>query len=179
MQNPIQITSFLQKTFFVPCSNHEEKKNDLNFYCTDCDLAICKNCISTSHKHHNFIQIFKYSYKDSVRVEDIKEYIDCSEIQTYRCNRQKVFVLNRLPSSGSRTDEDNCCIICHRKLIDSKQFSYCSIGCKIEAYSRESDNLESRFHALEAPAPLVENCKRLKRSGSGRRKGVPTRAPTN
>ncbi|KAL6952062.1 hypothetical protein U1Q18_041424 [Sarracenia purpurea var. burkii] len=141
---PEWVESFLQRTFFSSCAIHEPPKNELNKYCTDCNLSVCRHCIDAgSHAEHKVLQIYRHVYKDVVPLREMEKHIDCSKIQAYKCNKQLVIALNPLPHSGSQTTEEAACDKCKRKLLDPNANRYCSIACKSpESNTREETQAE-------------------------------------
>lgn len=79
---PVWLDLFLRRTFFDSCSVHKLSKNDLNKYCINCDLPVCRYCISSaSHGEHKILKIYRHVYKDVVPLCDMEKHIDCSKIQ--------------------------------------------------------------------------------------------------
>lgn len=75
------LNTLLQQEFFSSCYHHQEfGKNEKNLFCIDCNVEICKHCI-TAHCVHRRLQIFKYVYHDVVRLQEMQKHLDCSKIQ--------------------------------------------------------------------------------------------------
>ncbi|QCE09400.1 hypothetical protein DEO72_LG10g619 [Vigna unguiculata] len=70
-------------TFFTKCEEHTEYiRRECNMYCFDCsNKPLCSHCVKYCHKNHRTIQIRRSSYQNVVRVKDIKDALDTSEIQ--------------------------------------------------------------------------------------------------
>ncbi|KAK9683606.1 hypothetical protein RND81_10G152500 [Saponaria officinalis] len=155
---PEWLENFFKRTFFLPCSEHTVRRNELNKYCIDCDASLCQFCVSVaSHDDHRLLKIYRHVYKDVVPLDEIEQHVDCSEIQPYRCNKQLVIALTPLPHSGSKTSDDEAtCLICKRKLIEYDIYSYCSIACKVEAFTKKENDDSPPFLSLDY---LVENGK--------------------
>ncbi|XP_071906288.1 protein RGF1 INDUCIBLE TRANSCRIPTION FACTOR 1-like [Coffea arabica] len=165
---PKWLDSFLQRTFFGSCLNHELQKNELNRYCITCDLDACRYCVSSGlHNEHTLLKIHRHVYKDVVPLDEMETHMDCTKIQPYKCNKKWVIALNPLPhcGSGAQIEGDVSCDVCKRRLNDPDQYRYCCIACKVEAFSRKRKEMEGS--SLECT--IVERPKR-------RRKGVPQRA---
>ncbi|KAF3786148.1 hypothetical protein EJ110_NYTH26107 [Nymphaea thermarum] len=75
-------------------------------------------------------QIRRYLYNDVVRLEDMRNLVDCSHIQRYIVNGYQAVFLNRQARTGQLKDMDNCCRTCKKMLQHS--YHYCSIACKVE-----------------------------------------------
>lgn len=85
MEVPKWVESLIKKTFFGSCPVHDKLHNcDVNGYCIDCDLGLCKHCISSDaapHHQHKMLKIYRHVYKDVVLLDEIKAYLDISKIQ--------------------------------------------------------------------------------------------------
>lgn len=149
---PEWIERFVRRTFFNPCSEHPIRRNELNKYCIDCDAPLCQYCLPlSSHAGHRLLKIYRHVYKDVVLLDEIKQHIDCSQIQPYRCNKQMVVALTTLPHTGSKTNEEGTCHSCKRKLIEFDSYSYCSMSCKVEAFTKKDNDYVPPFLALVDP----------------------------
>ncbi|KAJ1418358.1 hypothetical protein SESBI_15858 [Sesbania bispinosa] len=81
------------------CEEHQDLKfNEKNVFCVDCAVSFCRYCKEAHSLHHRF-QIYKYCYHDVVRHSDLHKYFDCSNIQTYISNNDKIVHLKPRPSS--------------------------------------------------------------------------------
>ncbi|KAJ8437285.1 hypothetical protein Cgig2_010110 [Carnegiea gigantea] len=186
---PEWIERFVRRTFFDHCSEHPIRRNELNKYCIDCDAPLCQYCLPlSSHAGHRLLKIYRHVYKDVVLLDEIKQHIDCSQIQfswirhllytccdpleilgsalsetkayrllsnclqPYRCNKQMVVALTPLPHTGSKTNEEGTCHSCKRKLIEFDSYSYCSMSCKVEAFTKKDNDYVPPFLALVDPA---------------------------
>ncbi|XP_057972176.1 protein RGF1 INDUCIBLE TRANSCRIPTION FACTOR 1-like [Malania oleifera] len=178
-EKPEWLEAFLNKTFFGGCSTHQVRRNDLNKYCINCDCPVCQYCISSGgHRQHKQLKIYRHVYKDVVPLNDMEKHIDCSKIQPYKSNKQLVIALNPLPHSGPMSNEEASCNVCKRRLNEPENYRYCSIACKVMAFSRKSSSSDPPFLAPR-PAPPKEKRKPAWKVGrpANRRKGVPHRAP--
>ncbi|KAM7266261.1 hypothetical protein ACFE04_004158 [Oxalis oulophora] len=73
----------------------------------------------------------------------MSQYLDCDQIQAYKCNKNLVVSLKPLPHNGLATYADEiCCKTCRRKLMDPNVVDYCSILCKTIAFdNKENTNI--------------------------------------
>ncbi|BBG99705.1 PLATZ transcription factor family protein, partial [Prunus dulcis] len=100
-QKPEWLESFLGKTFFDDCLAHPIRKNELNKYCINCNKSACQYCMASgAHRLHRILKIYRHVYRDVVSLAAMEKYIDCSQIQPYRCNKRLVISLSPLPHSG-------------------------------------------------------------------------------
>jgi predicted nucleic acid-binding Zn ribbon protein len=218
---PPWLLRLLQTSFFGQCKHHPNShKSECNMYCLDCNIctttastigggdgALCSVCLTTSHKHHRAIQIRRSSYHDVIRVSEIQKFVDITGgVQTYVINSAKIVFLNERPQpsssrhTGKVVTNTNCCIVCHRALLDS--FAFCSLSCKLVGTSKNfrkkkmemdimgsSDSEKSikgighsgrriknkkieRFSPSTPPQTAAVNYRAAKR-----RKGIPHRSP--
>ncbi|KAK1371281.1 B box-type domain-containing protein [Heracleum sosnowskyi] len=183
---PAWLDSFLSKTFFDICPVHDHCTNVRNRYCINCNLAVCQNCIASgSHNGHNILKLYRHVYKDVVSVNDMGNYIDCSKIQPYKCNKLWVFSLKPLPhkESGFQADAEHACDYCRRILSDPSLHRYCSLDCKVKAFSRKAKGSDPPFLAVRKRAAAAnddENAAVNREAEEGKRnkrKGTPLRAP--
>ncbi|XP_049347415.1 protein RGF1 INDUCIBLE TRANSCRIPTION FACTOR 1-like [Solanum verrucosum] len=129
IQKPSWLKALYVEKFFVPCSIHESaKKNEKNVCCLDCNISICPHCV-TSHRVHRLLQIRRYVYHEVVRLEDIENLIDCSNIQAYTINNAKVVFIKKRPQNR-QFKGGNYCTSCDRSL--QEPFIHCSLGCKVD-----------------------------------------------
>ncbi|KAK4437134.1 hypothetical protein Salat_0047300 [Sesamum alatum] len=179
---PKWLDQFLEKTFFRKCSAHHLRKNDLNRYCITCNASACKHCIATGvHIEHKVLTIYRHVYQDVVPLNQMENHLDCSKIQTYKCNKKWVISLTPLPHTGSGLliEGDGACKVCKRKLTErSDRFCFCSIACKFQAISRRN-RIQFRLRAKKTSQTKVAVYQQASTSESKRkrsRKGVPRRA---
>ncbi|XP_047974361.1 protein RGF1 INDUCIBLE TRANSCRIPTION FACTOR 1 [Salvia hispanica] len=141
------ISGLLRSEFFRTCVDHEEfRKNEKNLFCIDCNLCLCKHCVTLSppphHRcFHRLLQICKYVYRDVVRLHDIQPYLDCSLIQAYKINGEKAVHLNPRPQqkdakSSKTKGGGTCCEACGRHIQDLPN-RFCSIACKVSVGEEE------------------------------------------
>ncbi|KAK4487597.1 hypothetical protein RD792_005753 [Penstemon davidsonii] len=122
---------YVQK-FFAPCSIHyRAKKKKKNICCLDCCISICPHCV-LSHRSHRLLQIRRYVYHEVVRLEDLENLMDCSNIQCYRINGAKVVFIKKRAQNNYRQlkGSGNYCTCCDRTL--QEPFLHCSLGCKVD-----------------------------------------------
>ncbi|XLU95916.1 hypothetical protein S245_010268, partial [Arachis hypogaea] len=173
---PEWLKSLLKRTFFESsCATHPVLKNELNQYCVTCTELICQNCASgPKHVLHKVITIYKHSYKAVVRIDAMREHIDCSQIQPYKSNKLSVIALEPLPHHGSvKWRRASSCKTCRRKLANPNLYRYCSISCKVQAVLKKSDHSVPPFILLkEDQKEEAGTSKRV-----NKRKGTPARAP--
>nr|XP_016448140.1 PREDICTED: uncharacterized protein LOC107773207 [Nicotiana tabacum] len=128
IKKPSWLEALYVEKFFVPCSIHESaKKNEKNVCCLDCCISICPHCV-TSHRFHRLLQIRRYVYHEVVRLEDLENLIDCSNIQAYTINNAKVVFIKKRPQNR-QFKGGNYCTSCDRSL--QEPYIHCSLGCKV------------------------------------------------
>lgn len=184
---------------FGNCKKHKEKFNEKNVFCLDCGISLCRHG-KDSHSLHRRFQIYKYCYQDVVRYSDLLKYFDCSNIQTYISNNDKIVHLKPRPSKEkkqviirskfasqnhdeSQMKETNIttpqkpagtCEECGKHLQD-KRNQFCSIKCKItgeeEIGINQNSEVESSISIAE-PYEYVERVNLRKRP----RKTTPMRS---
>ncbi|OAY38111.1 protein RGF1 INDUCIBLE TRANSCRIPTION FACTOR 1 [Manihot esculenta] len=203
---PPWLESLLSSSFFNICPRHQDSpRNECNMFCLDCkNDAFCFYCRSSRHKDHPVIQIRRSSYHDVVRVTEIQNVLDISEVQTYVINSARVLFLNERPQpkSGSSKGVSHLCEICGRSLLDP--FRFCSLGCKLVGIKKNGSDklkvtskkeemeerkegiggrrLQSKEEEEEEEELRVGSQQDMYRSNSHnsnsrRRKGIPHRAP--
>ncbi|XP_016652280.1 PREDICTED: uncharacterized protein LOC103342528 [Prunus mume] len=125
-QKPEWLESFLGKTFFDDCLAHPIRKNELNKYCINCNKSACQYCTASgAHRLHRILKIYRHVYRDVVSLAAMEKYIDCSQIQPYRCNKRLVISLSPLPHSGPISNIGAACETCRRRLTEPELFRYC------------------------------------------------------
>ncbi|XP_073057674.1 protein RGF1 INDUCIBLE TRANSCRIPTION FACTOR 1 [Primulina eburnea] len=134
------VTDLLHSKFFGACVDHGDlRKNEMNYFCIDCMVCLCKHCVTSSAHDclHRLLQICKYVYHDVVRLQDIQRYLDCSEIQAYKINGEKAVHLNPRPhlkeakfSKAKVGGGAAYCKACERHIQDLPN-RFCSIACKV------------------------------------------------
>ncbi|KAJ0701716.1 putative transcription repressor PLATZ family [Helianthus annuus] len=154
-RKPAWLEALYVQQFFTPCSTHENaKKNEKNVLCLDCCISICPHCWH-AHRFHRLLQVRRYVYHDVVRLEDLENLIDCSNIQhifivylfhyqnslkylltrliipsqAYTINSAKVLFIKKRPQNRQFKGAGNYCTSCDRSL--QEPFIHCSLGCKV------------------------------------------------
>ncbi|XVF14829.1 hypothetical protein REPUB_Repub09cG0095100 [Reevesia pubescens] len=131
---------------------------------------------SNTHRHHKILKIYRHVYKDVVSLGAMEKYIDCAEIQPYKCNKRLVIALNPLPHCGL-TNTETSCEICKRRLAEPDLYRYCSISCKVKAFERKSSDSGPPFLSIQS-SNKEKRKKSLKiEQPKHKRKGNPQRAP--
>ncbi|KAL1327862.1 hypothetical protein HN51_037857 [Arachis hypogaea] len=140
------------------CDDHPDlRSKEKNFFCVDCAVRMCKNC-KEAHSLHRRFQIYKYSYQDVFRHSELQKYFDCSKIQTYISNNERIVHLKPRPSTNkpktsdlspdskfkeynfsSRTKPGGTCEECGKHLQDERN-RFCSITCKVSVVPLEAQN---------------------------------------
>ncbi|WJX58636.1 hypothetical protein P8452_44071 [Trifolium repens] len=168
---PRWLEDFLAQKFSDSCPAHSKERN---IYCINCKLSACKHCMSSgSHEDHRILRIYKNNYRDGVCLAAMKTYIDCSQIQSFKCNNLRV--LNRSPRCGSTLDYAKSCNNGSRKSKEAKAYQYCSITCMVKAARKSSIPPIASIQAppcQESPGEICVPSKRKRK-----RKGIPHRAP--
>ncbi|KAI4978323.1 hypothetical protein ZWY2020_014877 [Hordeum vulgare] len=138
-RTPAWLEPLLGAEFFKPCADHPYLvKNECNHYCLDCagedDAVCCTLCVS-AHRNHRVVQIRKSSYREVIRVAELKAVADVSLVQTYVINYDRVVFLNRRPQAPQHgvkcVGPAGACRECGRGLVDAN-FRFCSLGCKLD-----------------------------------------------
>ncbi|KAL2627025.1 hypothetical protein AAZX31_07G160300 [Glycine max] len=155
----------LLKCGFGCCEEHKDIRfNEKNVFCIDCVAGLCRHC-KEAHSLHRRFQIYKYSYQDVVRHYDLQKYFDCSNIQTYVSNNEKIvhlrprtstkeFKLTRKSKFDNLCSESNAkevkvatppkwggtCEECGKHLQDERN-RFCSITCKISVLPHHAQRI--------------------------------------
>ncbi|KAJ1274723.1 hypothetical protein BS78_05G082900 [Paspalum vaginatum] len=202
---PSWLELLLATKFFTNCTNHLlASRNECNLFCIKCKAppaAFCFHCRSCDHSTHRVIQIRRSSYHNVVKVSEIEDILDISDVQTYIINSARVVFLNERPqlrgsgvsickgpSSGARN-----CETCGRTLLDA--FRFCSLGCNLMGIKEdvsmpsivesgplcgEKDDVTSTTNVGSSTSGDKDTCEEEpvpKRIARHRRKGIPQRAP--
>ncbi|OEL33971.1 hypothetical protein BAE44_0005012, partial [Dichanthelium oligosanthes] len=141
--------------FFITCKNHRlSSRSECNLFCIECEAPTAAFCYYCRSDHHPSHRIRRSSYHDVVKVSELEDILDISDVQTYVINGARVVFLNERAHqgpSGSSSSSYNC-------VVDGNG-SHSNTSSNNEMYD---DNEE------EPPA---------KRVARHRRKGIPERAP--
>lgn len=74
----------LMNSSFGYCTYHHDlRSNEMNVFCVDCALRMCRHC-KEAHSLHRRFQIYKYSYPGVFRHAELQKYFDCSKIQVLK-----------------------------------------------------------------------------------------------
>ncbi|XP_028768739.1 uncharacterized protein LOC114740703 isoform X2 [Neltuma alba] len=153
-------------------------KNELNKYCMTCNKSACQYCVSFGiHRCHKMLSIYKHVYKYVVAMAAVEKHIDCSQIQTYKCNKRLVIALNPLPHGGLATDTGLLCEICGRRVTHPHLYRYCSISCKVQAVLRKPNESLPPFITIQRPSKGKKEKASEPQKPINKRKGTPRRAP--
>ncbi|KAK7358206.1 hypothetical protein VNO77_00131 [Canavalia gladiata] len=148
----------LMNTSFGYCDDHHDlRSNEKNVFCIDCAVRLCRHC-KEAHSLHRRFQIYKYSYQDVFRHSELQKYFDCSKIQTYISNNERIVHLKPRPSTNkpksaelspesksketsisTRPKSGGTCEECGKHLQDERN-RFCSITCKISVLPVEPQN---------------------------------------
>ncbi|WVZ25800.1 hypothetical protein V8G54_004344, partial [Vigna mungo] len=148
----------MNSTFGYCDFHHDLRSNEKNVFCVDCALRMCRHC-KEAHSLHRRFQIYKYSYQDVFRHAELQKYFDCSKIQTYISNNERIVHLKPRPSINksksdlspeSKSKEPSIrpktggkCEECGKHLQDERN-RFCSITCKIAVLPMETENQSGR-----------------------------------
>ncbi|KAL6615433.1 hypothetical protein ACP70R_037703 [Stipagrostis hirtigluma subsp. patula] len=206
---PSWLELLLATQFFSTCTNHLlSSRNECNLFCIQCEAppaAFCYYCRSRHHSDHRVIQIRRSSYHDVVRVSEVEDILDISDVQTYVINSARVVFLNERPQPRgcgvsvckALSSSSHYCETCGRALLDA--FRFCSLGCNLRGIKKDTENTTVVGDVLECgeksktivadtggsnSGSEIENCNNennneeppIKRPRH-RRKGIPCRAP--
>ncbi|EFJ23714.1 hypothetical protein SELMODRAFT_102589 [Selaginella moellendorffii] len=196
-EGPAWVDEFLSGDYFTSCDFHTGGKNERNQFCTECSGSgpLCQFGLLASHSGHRTLQVRKASHMDSIRVVDIQQCLEVSDIQTYSINSAKiVFLLSRpqpRPSKGAL----HACLCCNRALSDDVKF--CSLACKLDVLREQPEDRSITFalpadgeeengsgcfkrknsEAFQDSPTTPEKFESISTAKARCRKGVPRRAP--
>ncbi|KAJ7559788.1 hypothetical protein O6H91_04G101300 [Diphasiastrum complanatum] len=151
-EGPEWLRLFLAGHYFSHCKHHVSGKSEKNHFCIDCVQGpLCSSGLH-SHASHNTLQVRRASHMDAVRINDIQNYLDVSNIQAYTINGAKIIFLLSRPHSKIGKAGFSSCEICERSIADPVRF--CSIACKLVCAKQNLDDtslsLSLGFECLEA-----------------------------
>ncbi|KAI9118365.1 hypothetical protein K1719_010697 [Acacia pycnantha] len=153
-------------------------RNELNKYCMTCNKSACQYCVSLGiHRCHKMLNVYKHVHKCVVAVAAVEKHIDCSQIQTYKCNKRLVISLNPLPRGDLASNTEPLCEICDRKLTDPKLYRYCSISCKVQAVLKKPNDSLPPFITIQRLSMGKKGKTSEPQKRTNKRKGTPRRAP--
>ncbi|XP_045802497.1 protein RGF1 INDUCIBLE TRANSCRIPTION FACTOR 1-like [Trifolium pratense] len=148
----------LLKENFGNCKNHQEKNNEKNVFCVDCRMSLCKHGIE-SHFLHKRFQIYQYSYQDVVKYSDILKYFDCSNIQTYKSNKDTVVHLKPRPSKEKKLAiEPKVASLSHGPQVKETKTStpHNKFGGICEECGKHLQDKRNRFCSLTCKMSIIE-----------------------
>ncbi|XP_023537392.1 uncharacterized protein LOC111798456 isoform X2 [Cucurbita pepo subsp. pepo] len=146
------LDTLLNTKFFTPCNLHPSLQTYK--FCIDCSVSFCTNC--TVHNHHRQVRIWRYSYHDVVRVQDMKYHFCCAGIQV---------------SVNSKFKEQSIGTIIYPS-PESINLSF-----------KEKSSPETEAWELESTISVAESTEETQATSSSsrprkrRRKGIPCRCP--
>ncbi|KAK7251674.1 hypothetical protein RIF29_35069 [Crotalaria pallida] len=165
----------LMNSSFGYCDDHHDlRSNEKNVFCIDCEVRMCRHC-KEAHSLHRRFQIYKYSYQDVFRHSELQKYFDCSKIQTYISNNERIVHLKPRPSitksksaadmsPESKSKETNLpirpkaggtCEECGKHLQEERN-RFCSITCKISLHQVEPQNQDRNQHSQRSSSPCIK-----------------------
>ncbi len=137
---PTWLKPLLDNAYFDHCGSHPAaSKNERKFYCRACESeALCHICVDKEHSGHRdcVLQIFRSSYCDAVRIEDISGMVNLADMQRYKINNKPIVFLNARPQAKQQKGINYTCEACNRMLNDPTRF--CSLGCKLQIAAKDS-----------------------------------------
>ncbi|KAF8670768.1 hypothetical protein HU200_050435 [Digitaria exilis] len=200
---PSWLELLLTTQFFFNCGSHLHcSRRECNLFCIECEAppaAFCGYCYSDHHSGHRVIQIRRSSYHEVVKVCELEDIIDISNVQTYVINSAKVVFLNERPQlrpCGALSSSPYNCEICNRTLLN--EFRFCSIGCNLRGIKKDMkmpSDVANGPEYIKMEDVSTDNMMEDTRSGKEicnddnneeppakgathhRRKGIPRRAP--
>ncbi|KAJ1437854.1 hypothetical protein SESBI_03277 [Sesbania bispinosa] len=159
------------------CDDHHDlRSNEKNVFCIDCAVRLCRHC-KEAHSLHRRFQIYKYSYQDVFRHSELQKYFDCTKIQTYISNNERIVHLKPRPSTNKSKFADPCpesksketnlsrpksggtCEECGKHLQDERN-RFCSIICKISVLPVEPQNQGQNHHSQKSAVESVNQSAR-------------------
>nr|CAB3449187.1 unnamed protein product [Digitaria exilis] len=140
---PAWLRPMLDTEYFGGCLDHPQARGSrgagaCNLFCTGCpDRAICASCLP-SHPGHKTIQIRRSSNSNVVRVADVEDLLQVSDVQPYLLNGHAAVFLKKRPMAGKGRAGEVRCEECERTLLNAA-YRFCSIGCKLDALPNDLD----------------------------------------
>ncbi|XP_020596041.1 uncharacterized protein LOC110036034 [Phalaenopsis equestris] len=134
---PEWLRALMEEAFFVDCVTHESKKN---IFCLYCCISICENCVP-DHRSHHHIQVRRRYGSALVKLDDLKELIDCSLVRKYAANKEKIMFVRPQTQVNVSNVKHNNCSFCGNVLNYS--FRYCSLSCKVEYVQWKENGISS------------------------------------
>lgn len=151
------------------CDDHRDlRSNEKNTFCVDCAVRFCRHC-KEAHSIHRRFQIYRYSYQDVFRHSELQKHFDCSNIQTYISNKDRIVHLKPRPPIYKSKVGDQCpeskskesnlsarfksggstCEECGKHLQDEHS-RWCSIICKIGEPQSQGPNHHSKRSLVDS-----------------------------
>ncbi|MCO5603990.1 hypothetical protein L7F22_058147 [Adiantum nelumboides] len=173
---PSWLRPFLSHQYFTKCQAHGGR--DRNLFCVDCTVGpLCCLGRQQERKDHSTLQVRKASHNVAVRTEELKRYVNVSQIQIYNINHAEIVYLDeRRHGNGNgngnashapkvldpqklRREGKNACLHCCRTFSDANCY-YCSISCKLsiaekQLRDKEASNEQKLDLSVAIGAPCV------------------------
>ncbi|XP_022774142.1 uncharacterized protein At3g50808-like [Durio zibethinus] len=173
---PCWLMPLLQAKFYSLCESHASKNT---FFCLDCSgLILCEGCLkSNKHMSHQILQVYKTSHQVAIKVDDIRNLIDASSIQSYINNDCKVVYVNQRGQTEQRPNNSNSipkCETCGWQLLPATTSKFCSIECMINIegnFRRQPNKIKCERMSFK---PVNQSPYSYRRRS---RKGIPRRSP--
>uniref|UniRef100_R7WDG1 PLATZ transcription factor family protein n=1 Tax=Aegilops tauschii TaxID=37682 RepID=R7WDG1_AEGTA len=113
-RTPAWLGPLLGAEFFKLCATHPYLvKNECNHYCLDCtgedDAICCTQCVS-AHRNHHIVQIRKSSYREVIRVAELKAVADVSQLDGMVSDPSLTFIVDprrNQEEPGLETEEED------------------------------------------------------------------------
>ncbi|KAJ7533946.1 hypothetical protein O6H91_13G072300 [Diphasiastrum complanatum] len=151
-EGPEWLTPFLSAQYFSHCASHAQGRRENTRFCIDCQQGpLCATAIESKHVAHNTLQIRKASRMNVVKLNEVKKYIDVSNIQVYTINGATIIFLHARPHLQLARACSSYCEVCGRNIVDPVRF--CSIGCKVECAKQNKDDTCLSLSELYAATP--------------------------
>ncbi|XP_061374550.1 protein RGF1 INDUCIBLE TRANSCRIPTION FACTOR 1-like [Gastrolobium bilobum] len=176
-RNKDWIRALMNSSFGYCDDHHDLRSNEKNVFCVDCGVRLCRHC-KEAHSLHRRFQIYKYSSQDVFRHSELQKYFDCTKIQTYVSNNERIVHLKPRPSTiksksadlspESKSKETNIstrpksggtCEQCGKHIQDDRN-RFCSITCKISVLPVEPQNQTQIHHSQRSSAEPVNQSAR-------------------
>lgn len=171
--------------FFQECNgDHGEDAPKRNLQMNHLDLDSCTPCCGVCAQTRKTLQIRRSTYREVVRVDDIKRLINLDGVFPYRINGDTVVFLRPRQKTRPPTGQNQFfrCHKCKRCLSRTLAYKFCSLRCKLDyecdivdddtAPSVSTDSTES----IRGRVSGTHVC-RVSAGRVAKRKGVARRSP--